>query len=194
MTCAFASVAVTALHGGEDAQAGPSNAGAAFRPLMPAKKAPAKRAAKKAAPKKSAAKTGAAKNAARPAATPGPDWRDATLDRMRRLIQEAVPDAVEEVKWRKPTNPDGVPVWSSNGILCTGGIFKNYVKITFGKGALLPDPKGVFNAGFGGNSFRAIDLREGDEVDAEAFKELVRAAAALNARGAEGKTKPTRAR
>lgn len=109
------------------------------------------------------------------------DWRVETLARMRALIQQAVPDAVEEVKWRKPSNPAGVPVWSQDGILCTGETYKNYVKLTFAKGASLPDPAGLFNASLEGNARRAIDLHEGDAIDEEAFQALIRAAAALNA-------------
>jgi hypothetical protein len=108
------------------------------------------------------------------------DWRAATLDRVRKLIHEADPDVTEEVKWVKPSTPDGVPVWSHDGIICTGEVYKAYVKLTFHKGAALPDPTGLFNAGFGGNTRRAIDLHEGDEIDARAFKALVRAAVALN--------------
>lgn len=92
---------------------------------------------------------------------------------------------MEAVKWRKPTNPGGVPVWEHDGILCTGEVYgkgaAGYVKLTFAKGAALPDPAGLFNAGFGGGTRRAIDIREGDALDAEAFKTLVRDAAALNA-------------
>jgi hypothetical protein len=109
------------------------------------------------------------------------DWRGEALARMRRLIREAVPEVVEEVKWRKPTNPTGVPVWSHAGIVCTGETYKGYVKLTFDKGASLEDPKGVFNASLEGNARRAIDIREGETVDASAFKALVREAAALNA-------------
>lgn len=109
------------------------------------------------------------------------DWRSDLLSRVRALIEEAVPDAIEEVKWRKPSNPAGVPVWSHGGILCTGETYKNAVKLTFPKGAALPDPAGLFNASLEGNARRAIDLHEGDEVDEEAFKELIRAAAASNA-------------
>ena len=108
------------------------------------------------------------------------DWRAATLDRMRKLIREADPDAVEDVKWRKPSNPGGVPVWEHAGLICTGETYKDYVKLTFAKGAQLDDPAGLFNAGFGGNTRRAIDIREGEEVDASAFKTLVRQAVALN--------------
>jgi hypothetical protein len=110
----------------------------------------------------------------------GGDWRSETLDRMRALIQEADPDVVEEVKWVKPSNPAGVPVWSHDGIICTGETYKSYVKLTFMNGAALDDPKGLFNAGFGGNTRRAIDIHEGDKVDARAFKALIRAAVAYN--------------
>ena len=107
------------------------------------------------------------------------DWRGETLARLRALIREALPDVVETMKWKKPSNPAGVPVWAraGGGVLITGDAFKGKVKLTFGRGAMLDDPKGVFNNGFGGNSFRAIDLAEGEMVDAEAFKALVRAAA-----------------
>ena len=108
------------------------------------------------------------------------DWRGETLARMRRLIHEADPGVVEQIKWRKPTNPAGVPVWEHGGIICTGDAFKGYVKITFGKGASLPDPAGVFNASLAGNAMRAIDIREGDAIDEAAFKELFRAAVAQN--------------
>lgn len=103
------------------------------------------------------------------------------LAHLRALIVQAVPDVVEEVKWRKPSNPSGVPVWSHGGMLCTGETYKNYVKLTFAKGASLEDPAGLFNASLEGNARRAIDLHEGDEIDEETFKELVRAAATLNA-------------
>ena len=102
------------------------------------------------------------------------DWRGARLARVRALIREAVPDVVEEWKWR------GVPVWSHGGILCTGESYKAYLKLTFAKGAALPDPAGLFNAGLEGNVRRAIDIRENDRIDEAAFKALVRAAAALN--------------
>ena len=102
-------------------------------------------------------------------------WQAETLTRMRTLIHEAVPDVVEEVKWR------GVPVWSSGGILCTGENYKKAVKLTFAKGASLPDPTGLFNASLEGNMRRAIDILEGEEVNAKAFKALVKAAAAQNA-------------
>jgi len=107
-------------------------------------------------------------------------WRGEALARMRGLIREADPAVVETVKWRKPSNPGGVPVWEHAGILCTGEIYKDYVKLTFANGAALDDPAGLFNAGFGGNTRRAIDIRQGDAVDAAAFKALVREAVALN--------------
>jgi hypothetical protein len=108
------------------------------------------------------------------------DWRGEALARMRKLICEADPDVVETVKWRKPSNPAGVPVWEHAGILCTGEVYKGYVKLTFARGAALDDPAGLFNAGFGGGTRRAIDIREGDTVDASAFESLVRAAVAQN--------------
>lgn len=103
------------------------------------------------------------------------DWRGATLARMRALIREAIPDVVESWKWM------GTPVWEHGGILCTGESYKAVVKLTFLKGASLADPAGLFNSSLDGNARRAIDIREGEEVDAEAFKALIRAAAALNA-------------
>jgi hypothetical protein len=111
------------------------------------------------------------------------DWRGETLSRVRTLIKQADPEVVEEVKWRKPSNPSGVPVWSHDGIICTGETYKNHVRLTFAKGASLEDPKGVFNSGLEGNAMRAIVIHEGDEVDEQAFKALVRSAVALNASG-----------
>ncbi len=109
------------------------------------------------------------------------DWRASTLARVRALIRQADPDAVEDVRWRKPSNAmAGVPVWSHDGIICTGETYQNTVKLTFPKGAALPDPARLFNAGLKGNTRRAIDLHEGDKIDAAAFKALIRAAAALN--------------
>ncbi len=142
----------------------------------------AKKSAKKAV-KKAPAKKAPAKKAAKAARGAGGDWRAQRLDRLRRLIREADPSAVEEVKWRKPSNPDGVPVWSHDGILCTGEVYKDHVKLTFAKGAFVPDPARLFNSGLEGGLRRAIDLREGDEIDETAFKALVRAAAELNASG-----------
>jgi hypothetical protein len=110
------------------------------------------------------------------------DWRAETLARIRALIEQADPEVVEEVKWRKPSNPGGVPVWSHDGIICTGETYKNHVRLTFAKGAALDDPKGVFNSGLEGNAFRAIVVHEGDEIDESGFKGLVRSAVALNTR------------
>ena len=108
------------------------------------------------------------------------DWRGATLAKLRALIHAADPDVEETVKWQKPSNPSGVPVWEHAGILCTGETYKDKVKLTFAKGAALADPKGLFNSSLDGNTRRAIDLFEGDDVDAAAFKALVRAAVEAN--------------
>lgn len=113
-------------------------------------------------------------------------WRGDMLARVRALIKQADPQVVEEVKWRKPSNPSGVPTWTHDGILCTGETYKDKVKLTFARGAALDDPSGLFNASLDGNARRAIDIKEGDEIDAEAFKALVRAAVATNASGARG--------
>lgn len=107
-------------------------------------------------------------------------WRGGTLARLRMLIRAADPRIVETVKWRKPTNPHGVPVWECAGILCTGEVYRDKVKLTFAHGAALPDPAGLFNASLDGGTRRAIDLREGDAVDADALTALVRAASARN--------------
>ena len=117
------------------------------------------------------------------------DWRAQTLSRMRKLIKEADPDVVEECKWVKPSNPSGVPVWSHDGIICTGESYKNVVKLTFAKGASLKDPARLFNSSLDGNARRAIDIHEGEEVDESAFKALVRQAVALNR---SGKSKPSK--
>ena len=119
------------------------------------------------------------------------DWRGATLSKMRTLIKEADPDVVEEWKWVKATNP-GTPVWSHDGIICTGESYKSTVKLTFAKGASLKDPAKLFNSSLDGNLRRAIDIHEGETVDAGAFKALIRAAVALNTSG--GKAKPKRAK
>ena len=111
------------------------------------------------------------------------DWRGETLARIRALIKEADPDVVEEVKWQKANNPAGVPVWSHDGIICTGETYKNAVKTTFAKGASLADPKGLFNSSLEGNVRRAIDFHEGEEIDEQAFKALIRAAVDLNTSG-----------
>lgn len=108
------------------------------------------------------------------------DWRGEALARVRTLIREADPDVVEAVKWRKQTNPAGVPVWEHEGLLCTGETYRDKVKLTFAKGAALEDPSGLFNSSLDGNTRRAIDIREGDEPDGEALKRLVRAAVEAN--------------
>lgn len=109
------------------------------------------------------------------------DWRGKTLARIRKLILAANAAVVEEIKWRKPSNPGGVPTWEHGGILCTGEIYKDKVKLTFPKGAQLADPTGLFNSSLEGNARRAIDLGVGDKIDEKAFKALIRAAVALNA-------------
>jgi hypothetical protein len=119
------------------------------------------------------------------------DWRGETLGRMRQLIKEADPDVVEEWKWAKASSP-GTPVWSHDGILCTGESYRSAVKLTFARGASLEDPSRLFNSSLDGNTRRAIDIHEGEEVDADAFRALIRAAAALNASG--GKARPGRAK
>ena len=111
-----------------------------------------------------------------------PDWRGPMLERVRRLILAADPEIVEEVKWKKPSNPAGVPVWNRGGILCTGEVYRDKVKLTFARGASLPDPAKLFNASLDAGTRRAIDIREADSLDADAFKALVRAAVAANVR------------
>ena len=111
------------------------------------------------------------------------DWRGKTLSQIRILIKQADPEVAEELKWRKPSNPAGVPVWYHDGIICTGETYMNHVRLTFAKGASLKDPKGLFNSGLEGNVRRAIDIHEGDKVDEAALKDLVRAAVALNLKG-----------
>ena len=108
------------------------------------------------------------------------DWRGRALTRLRGLIQQADPDVTETVKWRKPSNPNGVPVWEHAGIICTGEIYKGYVKLTFARGAMLPDPSRVFNASLEGGTRRALDIREADTVDEDAFMALIREAVELN--------------
>lgn len=114
------------------------------------------------------------------------DWRGETLARVRALIRQADPEVVEEWKWR------GVPVWSHAGIICTGETYKQVVKMTFAKGAALEDPSGLFNASLEGNTRRAIDLHEGDRIDEEALKALIRAAVALNACARTGRSQRTK--
>lgn len=118
-------------------------------------------------------------------------WRGDLLATVRRLIKDAAPDATEDIKWRKPANPGGVPVWEQNGLICTGEVYKDKVKITFAQGAALADPKGLFNASLDAGTRRAIDLAEGDKLNEAAFKSLIKAAAAHNrskAVKAKGKT------
>ena len=113
-------------------------------------------------------------------------WQRSTLTRMRELIKAADPDVVEEIKWVKATNP-GVPTWSHDGIICTGESYKAVVKLTFAKGASLPDPAKLFNSSLEGNTRRAIDIREGEEVDAKAFQALIKAAVDFNTAGSKAK-------
>jgi hypothetical protein len=117
------------------------------------------------------------------------DWRVETLARMRALIMEADPGIVEERKWAKAATPGGVPVWSHDGMICTGETYKSLVKLTFAKGASLKDPAKLFNSSLDGNARRAIDIHEGEKIDANAFKALIRAAIALNASGGKKSTK-----
>lgn len=107
-------------------------------------------------------------------------WRGEAMARMRALIREADPGITEAVKWRKPSNPAGVPVWEHAGMICTGETYRDYLKLTFARGASLDDPAGLFNASLTGGTRRAIDIREGETVDGEAFKTLVREAVAVN--------------
>jgi len=115
------------------------------------------------------------------------DWRGATLGRMRALIRKADPEVTEEVKWAKASTPLGVPVWERDGIICTGEIYKDKVKLTFAHGAALDDPKRLFNSSLEGNARRAIDIREGEEVDEAAFTSVVREAIAFNKMKADGR-------
>ena len=119
------------------------------------------------------------------------DWRAETLSKMRKLVKEADPDVLEEVKWAKATSP-GTPTWSHDGIICTGEPYKSVVKLTFAKGASLKDPAKLFNSSLEGNTRRAIDIHEGEKVDATAFKALIRAPITLNTSG--GKARPKRAK
>jgi hypothetical protein len=147
-------------------------------------KAKAKRAARSRGMQKPAAKKTDREGAkAKPTQRIGGlgDWREETLARMRILVFEADPLMIEERKWRKPSNAmAGVPVWSHNGIVCTGETYKSVVKLTFAQGASLPDPLGLFNSSLDGNTRRAIDIHEGEKIDASAFKALVKAAVAKN--------------
>jgi hypothetical protein len=122
------------------------------------------------------------------------DWRVAMLDQVRKLIMQADPEAIEEIKWRMPSNPAGVPVWSHGGIICTGETYKDKVKLTFAKGAALDDPSGLFNSSLEGNTRRAIDIHNGDKLNEKALKTLIRAAVELNSGVTSGgnrmRTKP----
>jgi hypothetical protein len=108
------------------------------------------------------------------------DWRGGVLSRIRTLIKQADPEVVEEVKWRKPSSPLGVPTWSHAGIICTGENYKDKVKLTFAKGASVPDPSGLFNSSLEGGTRRAIDIPDGGKIDEKAFKALIKAAVAVN--------------
>lgn len=108
------------------------------------------------------------------------DWRGEMLSRLRALIKQADPEVIEECKWKKPSNPNGTPVWSHSGIICTGETYKSAVKLTFARGAQLDDPAGLFNSSLDGNVRRAIDFHEGDKVDEKALKALIRGAVSLN--------------
>jgi hypothetical protein len=118
-----------------------------------------------------------------PEVTSQPDWRGEVLSRIRKLILQVDPNVVEERKWKKASNPAGVPVWFHDGIICTGETYKTYVKLTFAKGAALKDPSRLFNAGLEGNVRRAIDIHQGEQIDEKAFKDLIRAAVRLNGAG-----------
>lgn len=120
------------------------------------------------------------------------DWRGETLSRIRALIKQADPEVTEEVKWIKPSNPLGVPVWEHAGIICTGETYKDKVKLTFAKGASLDDPSGLFNSSLDGGTRRAIDIHEGDKIDEKAFKALIRAAVELNTSKSVKSAKPAR--
>src|SRR5262249_31059051 len=120
------------------------------------------------------------------------DWRGEMLARVRMLIKQADPEVVEEGKRREPSNPLGVPGWAHDGIICTGGTYKNAVKLTFAKGASLPNPSGLFNSSLEGNTRRAIDIHEDDKIDAQALQALIRAAVALNASARTTTARPAR--
>ncbi len=144
-------------------------------------------------PRKHEPKAKVSSRASKPRKSLG-DWRADTLAEVRRLIHQADPGISEERKWIKPSNPLGVPVWSDGGIVCTGETYKEAVKLTFARGASLEDPRGLFNSSLEGNTRRAIDIREGETLDAEAFKALIRAAVAENLRsGAQKPTSPPKA-
>ena len=143
---------------------------------MPAQKTNSRKQTVKLPATKSASKAGAKDKSINDQVV----WRDATLARLRELIREADPTVIEEQKWQKPSNPAGVALWSHDGMICTGEIYKDKVKLTFAYGAALPDPMGIFNAPGTGATRRALDIKEGEQVDARAFKALVKAAVARN--------------
>jgi hypothetical protein len=158
---------------------------------------PRKSAAKSKSPRKAGAEATLGAKAKRPASDPVDQrirslggWRAETLAQVRRLIHAADPDILEECKWIKPSNPLGVPVWSHAGIVCTGEAYRQAVKLTFARGASLADPRGLFNSSLEGSTRRAIDIREGGALDAEAFKALIRAAVAENLRSSSPKPQP----
>jgi hypothetical protein len=122
------------------------------------------------------------------------DWRSGTLARLRALIKQADPDVIEEVKWRKPSNPAGVPVWSHDGMICTGETYKSVVKMTFAHGAALADPSHLFNSSLEGGTRRAIDFHEGEKINEKALKTLIRAAATLNKSKTQSRATAKRAR
>jgi len=154
---------------------------------IPKQKEPPKVKATKTVEKKVTAK----KTAAPTASQATGDWREAMLDHVRTLITSADPDVVETSKWVKASNPNGIPVWEHDGIICTGETYKNYVKLTFAKGAALPDPADLFNASLDGGTRRAIDIHEGEKLNEKAFKALIKAAVKLNTAGNSTK-KPKR--
>jgi hypothetical protein len=137
------------------------------------------------------AKTSDGSRSARKGKSAAADWRAGTLENIRQMILAADPQIVEERKWVKPTNPAGVPVWSHDGIVCTGETYKDVVKLTFFRGAALKDPGGLFNAGFAGGTRRAIDIREGESLDRKAFKALIQSAVAENLRDSGSKSATT---
>lgn len=139
------------------------------------------------------AKKKVAKQAPAPKAAAASDWRRQTLARVRAVIEDASPEAIEEAKWKKPSNPAGVPTWSQNGIICTGETYKDKIKLTFAKGAALADPAGLFNASLDGGTRRAIDIHEGDKLKEKALKALIKAAVALNTSKAAKAKKAKRA-
>ncbi len=152
-----------------------------YRTTMPARTTKSSKPAAKTSSTRATGKTAAKTAKPKPAAKPDLiDWRDATLTRMRTLILDAAPGITEEQKWKKPSNPAGVPVWSHDGIICSGETYKDKVKLTFMHGAALPDPAGLFNAPGTGGTRRAMDIREGQTVDAAKFKALVKAAVVFN--------------